>query len=525
MNKYLVLIILVLLVSCEKLLFHEEEDAFMILDKESEKLELLNGIYYQLTRVHDENYFMTCLRAEDVNVYMNYSFHYDNQVNTVVGCTTSGGGNLDIGQYADEIYIKLYRAILNANKLIGQLDEEQDAGIIGEACFLRAYCYFKMARLFGRPPLVTDLDVDFVIHKPTYREVYEQIETDLLKAIDLLPDNYAEARVPGETPNKGTARALLAEVYLAMAGYPVGDESKYAEAARLAGEVIDQSEYYNYALLDDLADLWNADYRHNPENVFGLFFSGETDETSNWIGANQITLYTDLQLWVDGRYNPEFKFFNDYPENYRKYTVYATGRYWPFTIEMPDGTYEFSLYFEKYNPLFNACNYIDGCKSLKWLDIKNYRREDQLERMTSYHNTNLTLYLLRYAHTLLTYAEAKARAGELDASCFEAVNRVRRRANKVDIYTPGEFDLPASLTNEQFIDSVVWERAWELCNEPDGRWFDIIRLDLRTKLPENRYSIDLPTPVSNAYLTDDWYFCRIPQHDRWINPNLEEEEQ
>ena len=62
---------------------------------------------------------------------------------------------------------------------------------------------------------------------------------------------------------------------------------------------------------------------------------------------------------------------------------------------------------------------------------------------------------------------------------------IRRRANKLDINSPSVYDLQPSLTKEQFIDSVVWERAWELFFEPDSRWFDIIRLDLRDKIPEN----------------------------------------
>jgi len=105
---------------------------------------------------------------------------------------------------------------------------------------------------------------------------------------------------------------------------------------------------------------------------------------------------------------------------------------------------------------------------------------------------------------------------------FELVNQVRRRANHVDLYSPSEFDLPADLTTEQFIDSVVWERAWELAMETDGRWFDVIRLDLKNELKANRYINEEPTVIPDEYLTDDWYFYKIPQEDQWLNPNFEE---
>ena len=63
---------------------------------------------------------------------------------------------------------------------------------------------------------------------------------------------------------------MLAELYLSMAGYPLNDQSKYADAARMAGEVIEQADYYNFALQADFATLWDDQNRHNSENVFVL---------------------------------------------------------------------------------------------------------------------------------------------------------------------------------------------------------------------------------------------------------------
>ena len=70
-------------------------------------------------------------------------------------------------------------------------------------------------------------------------------------------------------------------------------------------------------------------------------------------------------------------------------------------------------------------------------------------------NMGQPFYIYRYAHVLLTYAEAKARSGQLDASAYEAVNMIRRRANKVDINTPSKYDLQPGLSAAQFADSVV----------------------------------------------------------------------
>jgi len=99
----------------------------------------------------------------------------------------------------------------------------------------------------------------------------------------------------------------------------------------------------------------------------------------------------------------------------------------------------------------------------------------------------------------------------VDDSTFEAGNMIRRRANKLDLYSPSEVDLPRTLTQEQFLDSIAWERAWELNFEPNGRWYDIVRLDMKDKLPEYRYAHDFPYEVPEEYLQDNWYFYKIPE--------------
>jgi len=513
MFKKNLIILSIILFSCEGI-FHNENNEYLVIDNEQEIIDLLNGVYNQLAEVHNENYFLALLRADDVNVYSDFSFSYMTE-NGSRGCGRSSGER-DYNQIMGEIYLNLYTAIANINRLIPDLNETIDAAILGELYFLRAYCYFKLARFFGTPPLVKDIDVNYFIEKPTYAEVYEFIEADMLKALELLPETYADARIPRETPHRGMAKAVLAEIYLAMAGYPVNDASKYADAARYAGEVIEQADYYNYGLLDDIANLWRIEYRHNKENIFGLFFNKAGTETQNTISRARFEFrnIVDKMDFRGALYNPEFRFFMTFPNNYRKYTSFVTGIYFEKTFELINGN-ETAMYFIAFDPLKDPCTYIDGAISKKWLDTKAYHFQE-------YNKNEVTLYLFRYAHTLLTYAEAKTRAGEMDESCFEVVNMIRRRANKLDINTPSAFDLPPDLTPDQFLDSLVWERAWELCNEPEGRWFDIIRLNLKDKLIDYRYVSDIPTQVQSKYLNEDWYFFIIPIEDRMLNPNFAE---
>jgi hypothetical protein len=511
MKRYGCLLTLFLFFSCNSL-FHKEDNEYILVDKEQEKIDLINGVYQKLVEVHNEFYFGALCRSDDINIYAPVS-------NAVRGGSCSQCGyDLNFPEVTDNIFLRLYTAIVTINSLLPQLSDSNDAALMGELFFLRGYCYFKLARLFGTPPLITDIDVDYTVKKPTYLEVYEFIEEDLLNALQLLPATYTEARIPSETPHQGTAKALLAEVYLAWAGFPINDISKYGESAKYAGEVIQNADYYNYKLLDDYADLWKVDHRYTSEYIFGLFFDPQSDDNHNRIGG--LCSVGSRNSFVDysTEYLSEFKFYASFPNNYRKYNSYITGQYALRQYVTPDTTIS-SLDFVPYDPSKKPCDYINGAFSRKWIDFETYNSGDVIDFFNE--SINVTLYLLRYAQTLLTYAEASARSGKIDGTVYEAVNKIRRRANNVDLLTPSVFDLPQTLTKEQFIDSVVWERAWELCFEPEGRWFDIVRLDLKDKLPENRFKNESPNVVPEIYLSSDWYFYLIPQHDRWLNPNYE----
>jgi hypothetical protein len=66
---------------------------------------------------------------------------------------------------------------------------------------------------------------------------------------------------------------------------------------------------------------------------------------------------------------------------------------------------------------------------------------------------------------------------------------------------------------------VVQERAWELCAEPEGRWFDMVRLNIAKDLIAIKYHqamIVYPIPIDTTT-----YFLPIPEEDKKYNPNLE----
>lgn len=115
------------------------------------------------------------------------------------------------------------------------LSEDVSNQLLGESYFLRSLIYFQMIQLFGDVPLVvsTDYETNARLKRTTISVIYSQIKEDLLKATGLLsesyPDNY-RAR-----PNKWTAKALLAKLYLF--------EGDWTDAESASSQVINTGIY------------------------------------------------------------------------------------------------------------------------------------------------------------------------------------------------------------------------------------------------------------------------------------------
>ena len=499
-------------VSCEKFLY-DEDDKIGIINNQEELNNAITGIYGLFGDVFNDNlnvdpFLFACIMADDINLEpldQENDHPCRNTNNKIVA-----NDFYDIINIENNLYKTLYKTIVSTNNIIKQEDKIQNITqantYIGEAYFIRSLCYFYLTRFFGEIPLVTNIEIKYNIKRASIPEIYKLIEVDMLKAIQLLPSSNETARIPDVTPHRGTAKAVLAEIYLNMAGFPLKDTEKYKLAAKYAGEVIDSAEFYGIGLVNNYAQLWDFDYYFNPEKVFGVKFID--DEFSGFglqfsrsysVGTTK-TLYPRTQRHII----PEYNFYKDYPDSYRKKVSFYTGYYRETNYSIEDQDYDWVDMVEL-NPV-EFCDFLEIIRYRKWL------------LNISYDVT--ALYLFRYAHTLLTYAEAKAKSGQLDASAYEAVNKIRRRANKLDINQPSVFDLQPGLSPGQFADSVVWERALEFCAEPEGRWFDILRLEMLEKIYASRYYYEPEVPWYSK-ITEENYFMDIPQEDMWLNPNLE----
>lgn len=491
----LILLLVSVTFSCEPLKLEPEitNEHQTVSEKQ---LELLNGIYYLISEAHNEDYFYMLSRSDDVSVF---SYLSDR-------CKL---GSCNLETVIENFYQSMYRAIISANKLIDELDPETDGHLYGEVLFLKGYCYFKLSRLFYNPPYIDNYEVQYRVIYMDKPALYEKVENILLEAEQYLPVSAMNARVPGESPDKGTVSAFLAELYLSWAGYPVFDNDRYAMAAERAEQVISNHEDYGCSFAEDYADLWNASVE-NKEIIFGTYFNKNHGIINHIIQGKVTSVLNDSIYTFQSVFVPGIDFFFSFPENYRKQVSLRTGNYVKKRISQPGEGYIYQL-----QAVDSTTTYWDFANTVfykKWLGGSPI--DSSAVNQVPF-KSDAPLSILRYTQTLLTWAESMARLNEADENVREVINMIRRRANHADIYTDSKWDVPPGLSNDELINLIIRERAWELCMEPEGRWFDVVRLELLDELDKNRNPIDQKITF-NGQLSTDPYFLNNPEKDKWL---------
>lgn len=175
-----------------------------------------------------------------------------------------------------------YSCMLQINKILAHVkDGETNPEILqakGEALFLRAYVYFNLVRLYGRPYyqnaagnpgvmlIVTDNNgISFAPPRATVKETYSQVAADLEAALPLLKQNKGNSFA-----GRYAAFALLSRLYLYMGGtFAQPDNAANQKAKAYADSVILNG---GYALLQGAAytGYYNSDNPANKEDVFAI---------------------------------------------------------------------------------------------------------------------------------------------------------------------------------------------------------------------------------------------------------------
>ncbi|WP_373514117.1 RagB/SusD family nutrient uptake outer membrane protein [Persicitalea sp.] len=339
-----------------------------------------------------------------------------------------------------------YQSIRNANLVIKYtpdskiLTPEQVKMYVGEAKFLRAFCYFQLVRGWGGVPLHTEenLSESNAIPKAGKEKIYELITADLQDAETNLPD---KAPLVGK-PSKWTAKSVLADVFLYR--------NMNKEAAEKANEVIQSGKYSleKVKVADDFNKVFGMG-ANSAEEIFYLKYNVNSPSqlvlftmqiSTPWFGANGFGVIN----WHDQA--TFYKNWND--DDLRK---------------------SFNWYLDKSrsNPFLSGQTAFPN-KGVTILSPKKYNNPSATI-------ATFSLPAYRYADVLLIHAEASTTAAGPTEAGLRSLNMVRRRAYGFDPAAPSPVDFVAADYNAKtFVDLVVKERGYEFQLE-GKRWFDLVR--------------------------------------------------
>jgi hypothetical protein len=364
---------------------------------------------------------------------------------------------------------QMYQTIQYLNILLVNLpripmDETEKAVYRGEALFLRGFVYYELTKDFGDVPmrLVPTTDVTDVNYPATPRkEIYAQILKDLTAAEPLLPTTARSGYGAAGYAAKTTAQALLARVCLSMAGSPINDLTKFAEAREWAQKVVDSKEhglnpdftqvFKNYAIgaFDKRESLWEVDFNavtgnNSAGGQIGYLDGITQTAVAGGVSVGQVNVTRKLIL----SYGP---FATAGTKDLRRDWTCANFT-WRNNIFAGDidanksfvaASVLYNRKFAKFRAYYAPINLISSVTPVNWP-------------------------LIRYSDVLLMLAEAENEVNGPTALAYSCVNQVRARAwGKLlsGATNLTEADITPGLGKDAFREQVRMERYRELAGE------------------------------------------------------------
>ncbi|MDO5035745.1 MAG: RagB/SusD family nutrient uptake outer membrane protein [Porphyromonas sp.] len=173
-------------------------------------------------------------------------------------------------------YISFYQTIFYVNDIIAEAPNAEESNgyplpqIIAESYLLRAYAYFELANMYGPKyaenqrdtkvvPIILIVDTEQVLPRNTLGEIYDQIESDLAKAEEMMTVTTWEKSEDKYKGSKEALYGLASRIYLYK-----GDWNKSLEYAKKALAISEFLEDFN-----DSEALMPTHYS-SAENVWAL---------------------------------------------------------------------------------------------------------------------------------------------------------------------------------------------------------------------------------------------------------------
>jgi hypothetical protein len=354
------------------------------------------------------------LSADELQVAADDNIDYECFINSIPASDPSNGDdNLWSGEYSTQ-------GIYDSNACIEGLTAS--AGIssslrnqlIGECKIMRAFYFFNMVNIWGGVPLVTttNYEVNQSLPRASVQDVYTQIIADLKDAKAKLKSAYPS---DGHTrPNKYTAAALLAKVYLYQGDY----KDAYAQSDTVINSGL-------YSLVPDLTQV---------------FLDGSSEAIWQIPAKGIISNYP----CVEG-------------ELFVPYDSGSLPNYWLTNVQMS----AFEAGDQRITDWLNY-NSVNGTQYYYPFKYKNYQ--------TNGNATDEDYMIFRLAEQYLIRAEAEVNGqGGGAAAAIADLNIIRMRAGLHPT------TVAPSAGSTQLMAAVMHERQTELFCEWGNRWLDLKR--------------------------------------------------
>lgn len=437
----------------------------------------------------------------------------------------SQGANDAQSEFARTVWATCYSGIARCNYLINNLANAEDNGTAStevitqaraEAQFLRAYYYTYLIDLYGDVPLVLEtLSLDNAqIPRSPKEEVLNQIFKDYDDAAAVLSttNNPTSGR-----PTKQAALALKARIALYNEKWDVAIAAASEVMAFEGSEVVLDPSFPNlftYEGQNSKEILFSIQYLfgYQVHPIFRLFGGRNGGGHANKIPSYQLV---DSYGCIDGLpidesplYNPAKPWDNRDPRLAWTLALPSSG-YSDWQNE-PGCIFQ-GFQFETHRDSVKSWNYHttpasrvdnqDALNAYASFSGINWRKYVNDENYGDVDNCDNNIIVIRYAEVLLIYAEAKARAGQADASVYTALNKIRTRAGMPII---------EQTTNDELLYAIARERRHELSGE--GQRLSDIR---RWKIAEDVMNGFILGRMQKSYPT------KAPVIDQWGTPDYE----
>ena len=245
----------------------------------------VNGIYYQLQQagvMYNYIYFSTYpLLSDEADIgSATNAFILEFSSNQITTSNTN----------VSSLWSNNLKTIYQANSVLENVGNLSFLSIakknqfMGEARFVRAYCYFILTSYFGKIPLATtsDYKVNDALSRSDTSVLYDFVINELRAADSLLPSGYTAFGNARIRACREAAEGLLARVYLSK-----GD---WTNAELYATKVINSPLF---TLQTTLSNIWTV---NSPESIWEIWASSTSYAYENFTAQSLLPVNTSSPL-------------------------------------------------------------------------------------------------------------------------------------------------------------------------------------------------------------------------------------